>query len=167
MKLKVKRIIFAILVIINCVIIYKFSGQNSEESSQTSGFFVDKIVSIIVDINKSLNKESITDMVTFFVRKTAHFSIYALLGVWLMNEANTFQISKRRKIIICLIFGCLYAISDELHQSFVGGRSAEIRDVCIDTCGVLFGTFFVIIFCNIVKKIINKKSLKLGNKTVS
>ena len=163
MILKVKRIIFAILIIINCIIIFNFSAQNSEKSNQTSGVFVERTVSIITDINKNVKKESITDMVTIFVRKTAHFSIYALLGVWLMNEANTFQISNKKKIIICLIFGFLYAISDELHQSFVSGRSTEFRDVCIDTCGALFGISLVFIF-SYFRKNLNKKIKQIESK---
>ena len=31
----------------------------------------------------------------------------------------------------------LYAVSDEFHQSFVPGRSASIRDVLIDTIGII------------------------------
>jgi len=35
-----------------------------------------------------------------------------------------------------------YAVSDELHQWFVEGRSCELRDVGIDTMGVILGTCF-------------------------
>ena len=35
--------------------------------------------------------------------------------------------------------GSGYAIIDEIHQSFVPGRSCEIRDMCIDAVGVLVG----------------------------
>jgi VanZ family protein len=31
----------------------------------------------------------------------------------------------------------LYAISDELHQSFVPGRTPSIGDVLIDGCGII------------------------------
>lgn len=40
---------------------------------------------------------------------------------------------------------------DELHQKFVNGRSAEIRDVCIDTCGVILGILLVILVGKIIK----------------
>ena len=33
----------------------------------------------------------------------------------------------------------LYSISDEIHQIFVPGRSCELLDVFIDTCGSLIG----------------------------
>lgn len=155
----IKRIIFAILIIINCIVIFCFSSQNSENSSKQSDVVVERVVTTITNVNKKAKKDSsLKDKVTFYVRKTAHFSIYTLLGIWLMNEANTFDISKKRRFAICLIFGCLYAISDEFHQSFISGRSREIRDVCIDTCGVLFGCILVILAGLIVCKIKNRKS---------
>lgn len=159
MKTKVKRIIFAILIIINCIVIFNFSSQNSEKSSETSGVIVNKVVDSIGKVNKKVKKETLKDKVTFFVRKTAHFSIYTILGIFLMNESNTFEISKKRKVIICILFGALYAISDEFHQSFVGGRSPEIRDVLIDSCGVTFGIILVILTGKLISKIKEPKKL--------
>ena len=159
MNIIIKRVIFAILVITNCIVIFNFSSQNSEKSNESSGVVVNRVVNTISTVNKNVKKESIKDTVTFIVRKCAHFSIYALLGIWIMNFANTFNISTKRKILICVLFGFLYASSDEFHQSFVGGRSPEIRDVCIDTCGVLFGNILVIIFGRIISLIKSPKQL--------
>ena len=162
----IKRIIFAILIVINCTVIFGFSAQNSEKSSKQSSVVVERVVTTITNANKKAKKDpTLRDRVTFYVRKTAHFSIYTLLGIWLMNEANTFDIRKLKKIVICLLFGFMYAISDELHQSFVSGRSREIRDVIIDTSGVLFGCILVILVGLIVKKVknkLNKNKLKEG-----
>lgn len=151
--IKLKRIMFGILIVLNCITIFCFSAQNSEKSSQTSGVIVESVVTTISNVNKNVKKESIRDTVTFVVRKCAHFSIYTLLGIFLMNFANTFNISTRRKLLICVLFGILYASSDEFHQSFVGGRSPEVRDVCIDSCGVLFGNFLVIITGKIISSL--------------
>lgn len=150
MSIKKRRIISAILIILNCMVIFKFSSQNSEKSSATSGVVVDKVVNTITTVNKTVKKESLKDKVTFIVRKSAHFSIYTLLGIFLMNFTNTFNISRKRKLLICILFGLCYAASDEFHQSFVGGRSSEIRDVCIDTCGVIFGNLIVILAGKII-----------------
>lgn len=159
MNSKVKRIIFAILIIINCIVIFNFSSQNSEKSNETSGVIVNKVVDSVAKVNKKVKKETLKDTVSFVVRKLAHFSIYTLLGIFLMNEANTFEITKKRKIILCILFGALYAFSDEFHQGFVGGRSPEIRDVCIDTCGVIFGIILVIITGKLISKIKAPKKL--------
>ena len=77
-----------------------------------------------------------------------------------MNEANTFKTNTKTKLLICLLFGLLYAASDEFHQKFVSGRSCEIRDVCIDTLGVLFGNLLVIITGKIIKKFNYAKKIK-------
>ena len=166
MNIKIKRILFAVLIIINCIVIFNFSAQDSEKSSETSGVIVNRVVNTISSVNKKVKKETLRDVVSFYTRKTAHFSIYALLGIWLMNEANTFDISNRRKIFISVIFGLLYALSDEFHQNFVSGRSPEIRDVCIDTCGVLFGTIVAIIINKIVYKIKSNGKLPEPKETI-
>ena len=43
-KVILKRIIFTILIIVNCLVIFKFSSQDADTSSQTSGVVVNKIV---------------------------------------------------------------------------------------------------------------------------
>ncbi len=154
----IKRIIFGILIIINCIVIFNFSSQNSESSNKQSDVVVDRVVNTIEKKSKKAKKDpTLKDRVTFYVRKTAHFTIYTLLGIWLMNEANTFDITKKKKWIICLLFGFLYATSDEFHQSFVGGRSQEIRDILIDTSGVVFGCVLVALACLIIKCLFHKR----------
>ena len=57
--------------------------------------------------------------------------------------------------MISFILGVIYAITDEVHQYFVPGRSCEFKDVCIDGSGVLFGIVLVrvsISICNKIKK---------------
>lgn len=70
-----------------------------------------------------------------FIRKLAHFSIYALLGL------NTLYMYKNYNVkyyaLFALITCILYACSDEWHQSFISGRSPQVTDICIDTIGAL------------------------------
>lgn len=51
-------------------------------------------------------------------------------------------------LLICV----LYAISDEVHQKFIPGRSGEVRDVIIDTAGASVGISVYLLFGMIVKK---------------
>lgn len=39
-----------------------------------------------------------------------------------------------------ILIGVAYAVSDELHQSFVPGRFGDINDLIVDSLGVLAGT---------------------------
>jgi len=44
-----------------------------------------------------------------------------------------------KKAILAWLIGSAYAVTDEIHQYFASERSCEIRDMCIDSCGVLVG----------------------------
>ena len=161
MNLTIKRTIFCILIIINCITIFNFSSQDSKKSSETSSVVVDKVVDTISTVNKKAKKEDLRKGVTFWVRKSAHFSIYALLGIWTMLFLNTFDnLTTGKKIMICVIFGLAYAISDEFHQSFVSGRSMELRDMIIDTCGCFVGSGILGMILGTRTKIRNNKNTK-------
>lgn len=65
------------------------------------------------------------------LRKIAHAGEYAILGALLVRALG-------RPPVAALI-GIAYAVTDEIHQSFVPGREAAPLDVLIDTVGVLVG----------------------------
>ena len=66
-----------------------------------------------------------------------------------MGFINTYELKNKKKILISLLIGIIYAISDEIHQMFSDGRTTTILDVFIDSCGVLFGIGIFMIFCKI------------------
>ncbi len=75
----------------------------------------------------------------FLVRKTAHFTEYAALGV-LVSQAGDPQGShvRLRFPVIALVLVCVPCV-DEAIQLFVSGRSGQLADVLLDCCGVLTG----------------------------
>ena len=77
------------------------------------------------------------DLVSFVVRKSAHFTEFLILGVSLFLTVR--DLRKRSSFWIPWAIGAAYAVSDEVHQHFVPGRSCEVRDMIIDACGVLAG----------------------------
>lgn len=156
MQTKIKRIVLGILILFNCAIIFYFSHQVADESSKQSSRLVEFISNVIPTIknmeepDKTILKEEI---LTPIVRKTAHFSIYAMLGILTTSFMLTIENKKIGKImIIALLFCFLYAITDEFHQTFIIGRSGEFRDVLIDTTGACIGSFLVIGINNIIRK---------------
>lgn len=157
MKKTIQRIILAILIIINCTIIFVFSNQIADDSSVTSSRVVEFVSNIIPSIknmqepNKTILKEQI---LTPIVRKGAHFSIYTILGMLTISFAQTLKNKKQYQLIIySLLFCIFYASTDEFHQYFIPGRSAEIRDVLIDSLGALTGILLIVIIRKIIKKI--------------
>jgi VanZ family protein len=65
------------------------------------------------------------------LRKIAHVSIYAVLGALLVRAI--------RHDLFAVLAAVAYAVSDEVHQHFIPGRSGAILDVFFDAIGVLAG----------------------------
>jgi len=65
------------------------------------------------------------------LRKLAHAAEYAVLGALLLRATG--------RPGIAFLLGALYAVSDEVHQSFVPGRMGSPLDVALDTVGVAIG----------------------------
>lgn len=72
----------------------------------------------------------------FLFKKTGHIVVYAVLYFLVLFGFK--QVDAKPKISwwLSLITCLLYAISDELHQSHVSGRTASIRDVGYDFLGM-------------------------------
>jgi len=68
---------------------------------------------------------------------------YALLGALFLRAFNTTRIQHHLKLIFMLsiLFSSLYGISDEIHQSFVPYRTADVMDVLADILGSAFGVY--------------------------
>ena len=45
------------------------------------------------------------------------------------------------KIYYAIGLSILYSCTDEFHQLFINGRSGSIKDVLIDSIGILIGTY--------------------------
>lgn len=154
MNIKIQRIIFAILTITTFATIFIFSNQNGNISGDTSRGFTRKIVEILrIDKNLSeTEKENLIENSQFIIRKFAHFTIYTIAGINIYGFFNTYNMKKKNKILSAVLIGVLYAISDEIHQMFSGERTPAIRDVIIDSCGVLFGIFIFLIINKVIKR---------------
>ena len=158
--MKVRRIIFFILIIINCMTIFYFSNQVANVSSNSSGRIANFLAQVIPALKNMPEEERqvvCSDVLQPIVRKTAHFSIYTLLGFFTMNFALTFNVDKYKRGIASWGAGTLYAVTDELHQYFVPGRSCEFRDVCIDSLGVFTGIMIAILIVKIFNVLCQRK----------
>lgn len=151
-----KRILFALLVIVWMVTIFCFSNENGETSQGTS----DIITNAIININEGLEKNR--EIISFCVRKLAHFSIYFVGGILLFEFYNTFEVADKRVFGMSALTGISYACFDEFHQLFISGRSGQFRDVCIDSTGIIVALIIMIVIANKCKKIKKNTSKKEG-----
>jgi len=92
------------------------------------------------------------------IRKGAHFTEYAIFG---LLAARAFRTSSREWLrrhwfLVSLLLVVAYALSDELHQSFVASRTASLYDSMIDSLG---GLMALAILC--------WRRSKTGNSTAS
>lgn len=146
-----------LLVLSLMLMIFCFSAQPAEESDETSGFFVSLILKLLFPDFESLDpdaKAALVQTASFFVRKAAHFTEYTLLGFALMLHAAALREKKGLRFpgTTACIIGSLYAVSDELHQIFVPGRSGEGKDVLLDSAGVLLGVLLLHLLLHLRKK---------------
>jgi VanZ family protein len=71
------------------------------------------------------------------LRKVAHLMIFAILAILTARALTGTRI--RHATLFSFVLAGFYAISDEVHQSFVAGRSPLLTDVLIDLVGVAVG----------------------------
>lgn len=152
-----KRIIFLIMLVVAFYAIFNFSSQNAE----ISGSLSEQVTEFIVNILSKLKTMDVSSKLYYverlhpIIRKLAHFGVYTVVGFSIMGFMCTFNIRNIFKVLISFGVGATYAITDEIHQYFIPGRCASIRDICIDSVGVLTGIFILIILIIFVESIVN------------
>ncbi|WP_288480802.1 VanZ family protein [uncultured Clostridium sp.] len=135
---KKNKIIFSwILLVIWMIFIFYMSAQPADISNSQSGFVIKLLQSIGID-----SSGNNIGLLTTIVRKGAHFSEYAILGLLSYNVMKNYFTKKRARIVAVLIV-FFYACSDEFHQLFVSGRAGKITDVIIDTSGGIFSVLVI------------------------
>ena len=82
-------------------------------------------------------------IMTFAIRKCAHFSEYAILAGLGLRMARAWCATKRGAWLLAGAIGVAVPVLDELLQTIVPGRSGNPRDVLIDMAGGAFGMLVV------------------------
>lgn len=81
-----------------------------------------------------------------FVRKAAHFTEFAILGVLAGLLFSTR--SARGWLLPAAMTGLIAALCDETIQLFVEGRTGKLQDVWLDAAGVSAGLLFLLaVYC--------------------
>lgn len=134
------------------VLIFYLSAQPAAESDGLSN----KVTEVIIEtvgrlVPLDIESSTTVDLVSRFnhiVRKFAHFGVYFVLGVLKMNSLRISGMRGRKAFILSIVFCVIYAVSDEVHQLFVPGRGAQVKDVLIDSAGAIVGIWLrIIITC--------------------
>ncbi|NJP38625.1 VanZ family protein [Alkalicoccus luteus] len=107
-------------------LIFYFSHQPGDRSGEMSSGVLQALTALL--------PFEPSETFHFLLRKSAHFTVYAVLGILLLR-ALKLHASGKKAVAWALLISCLYAVSDEYHQTFIPGRSGEVGDVLIDTVG--------------------------------
>ncbi len=157
MKLKYISWLPAVIIM---VIIFCFSSTPATTSGESSLMISQTLLNAYEHITDLSYGESARQQVLLeldhIVRKTAHFIEYAFLAAaWVLHfmvRGKGFRIGAGLSIFIT----SAYAATDEFHQTFVAGRSGQISDVLLDSCGAVTGALFFLSLIVIIKKLRNK-----------
>jgi|SRR5690625_4615422 len=149
MERKKLRQLFAwLLVIIWMGVIFYLSHQPATASSTLSSGITEIIIRTLKTIAPFMDLE--LHAFHHFIRKGAHFFAYFMLGFLVIHALEMRHV---KGMALALAISVLYAISDEVHQLFIPGRSGEVRDVLIDSAGAVVG----IISYRIIWKVMRKR----------
>ena len=155
MTIKIRHLILPTLLIFQMCFIFIMSSFGHTSSDAQSNLFVDFIAQNFPHVRHGLENNLISlSTLIFLVRKTAHFTEYAILGsLFFLNLRNTPLGLIKHPLATSILFSFLYACTDEIHQIFVPGRSAQFRDVLIDTLGASFGAIITYLIIKLFIKI--------------
>jgi VanZ family protein len=144
-----KKIAKILVLLLWLGLIFYMSSQIATTSSGMSRIFVEPIRPYAPGFTENI--------LTTIVRKSAHIFMYFVLGMLVINVLKDYKLGNKKLIGFSILFAGLYAVTDEIHQTFVSGRSAEVRDVLIDTIGASLG---VVLYWAILKVIKKRKLAK-------
>lgn len=172
-QIKKKAFIYWIATLIWMFIIYLLSSQTASVSYKFSGNIANFIMNVIYDFSDLLCiKISLPGIVqtsnmtgTFydfnhFIRSLGHILIFFILGTFITNALIYSGVKGIKVFFMSLLFCILYAISDELHQLYVPGRSYQVSDIILDTIGAVFGVSFIMVWHTVIHMISHRLSRK-------
>lgn len=128
-------------------LIFSFSAQDGTQSAVMSRKLSHKIV-VAADrvLDKEWDEAQIrfqTERIHYYVRKLAHVTEYFVLAVTVAFPLYVYKVRGRWLMLLAGAFCVAFAGLDEYHQSFVAGRGPSVRDVAIDSIGILPGIILV------------------------
>jgi len=149
MKKKVIITISWVLVVIWMGVIFCFSSVNATKSVSDSRKIIEKTIEKTVETtnktgltDKHPSKEKIEDTsieLDYPFRKGMHITVFIILVLLVLNALYQSGVRNKLLYILGILISVIYSCSDEYHQLFTE-RTGEIKDVFIDSIGIILGT---------------------------
>ncbi|MEJ2055177.1 MAG: VanZ family protein [Calditrichaceae bacterium] len=93
------------------------------------------LMMIAITIESSISNIKLPDIGISFTDKLAHFCVFGIMG-WLLTRGMILG-KVKYPILIAVIIGFVFAVTDEWHQSKVPGRDSDVFDVMADLIGII------------------------------
>ena len=137
-----KKRILSILILLNLALIWGNSMLTGISSEAVSGGMLALLGRFLPVL--------LTEAGHTLLRKAAHFSEFALLG---LLYCGRHRLVKGEAPVHLMGFGLAVACIDETIQIFTPGRASSLIDVWIDASGFALGLLLIVIFYTISNKI--------------
>ena len=134
-KANQRKLLIMLAVVFWMAIIFKLSAQPGEQSNLLST----KVTTLIVSLAQQFRPDVNVMSLNYFIRKCAHFLAYLVLGIVMLFAMKRIGYTGKKGVVFTLLLCISYAITDELHQAFVPGRTPKLLDVLIDSSGDSLG----------------------------
>lgn len=137
-----KKRILSVLIVLNLALIWGNSLMTGADSGAISGgvlAFLGRFLPVLL-----------TEAGHTFLRKAAHFSEFALLG---LLYCGRHRLARQETPLHLMGFGLAVACIDETIQIFTPGRASSLIDVWIDTSGFALGLAVILTAYKIYNKI--------------
>lgn len=139
------KLLISLLLVFQMLFIFAMSSFGSDSSNAQSS----QIIQVLHQVFPNLSSRTSgldASVLTFIVRKTAHFTEYAILGIlfYFFYRQTLPQKNGLQLFVLAILSSFLYACTDEIHQLFVPGRSGQFTDVLVDTLGAFCGCLLLL-----------------------
>lgn len=141
--LKKLRIVAFVPMVLMMIVIWGFSSNTGDTSSQQSMGIVTRIIQFaecVTDTELTVDEcVEWEERIHTPIRKVAHMTEYMIFS-WTVALPFLLYKKKRNWISIVTLAYCIcYAAIDEIHQLFIPDRAGRVVDVLIDSIGILIG----------------------------
>ncbi len=157
------RSLLTVLTVAVMILIFCFSMEPAEKSDETSGILARQVINILYpeyDHYSETQRTEVYDNIQTVVRKTAHYTEFAVLGLLLRLCLESWFGKQRWLVPAGWAAGTVYAGTDEIHQTLVAGRTAQWADVLLDSAGVLTGVLLAVLAVCLIRKRHTRKEEK-------
>jgi len=164
------KILLAVIIVANLAFIWTNSAKESTQSNKSSKTIARPVTEYTVKDFDNLTKAEQNKKVAKVnvkIRSVAHYAEFIPLGFFAFLLTLAFLELRRRDFwyfvltatVTAVMFSAFCALTDEIHQIFVKGRTFQWIDILTDSLGALTGCFFAMIISLIFKNKLFKKEL--------